>query len=372
VAPQAIFYLVKSPYNNCPCTRSSRRVKKLVDLGFSLSGLINETKVHLVIAFILAVLPTSWAGDQQAVTTITVPYLLRMERLRSDQDVCVLVRRDGQYHLERLHRYGIRVFEGELPNGALGSLENLLTKDRLFQLQQSDIVVPHTTGAMDQLFVSVLRPAHWQNLEFDSAESRKPYEEFLNPLLKWLDDLQKKEAKELTEESGRNNCLPAREVKLQTRSGEKTSSQDTQAPEGKTVPAQEVRPNLSGTWKLNLSKSKLLRQHAPGDVFYKIKHVERRLEIVHQGDTYHYVTDGKVHVAFRGVLDDAELLMAKTYWDGETLVIETSQEIGPGGARWVSRYRLSEDGNSLTVTFHASQSKFRGAFDESLVYDKQQ
>src|SRR5260370_8907332 len=294
-----------------------------------------------VIAFILAVLPTSWGGDQEAVAAVTVPYWLRMERLRSDQDVCVLVRRDGQYYLERLHPYGIRVFEGELPNGALGSLENLLTKDRLFQLQQSDIAVPHTTGDMDQLFVSVLRPAHWQNLEFDSAESRKPYEEFLNPLLKWLDDLQKEKAKELTEESGRNTCPTAREVKLQTRSGKKTASQNTQAPEVKQVPAHEVRTNFSGTWKLSLAKSKLNQQPRPGNHLYKIKHVEPRFELMLQDDTFHYIIDGKVHVAYRGLLD-VDLQMAKAYWDGGTLVIETSQEIGPGGTRWVSRFRLSE------------------------------
>jgi hypothetical protein len=292
-----------------------------------------------------------------------------MERLRSDQDVCVLVRRDGHYHLERLHRYGIRVFEGELPSGALGSLENLLTKDRLFQLQQSDI--PHTTADMDQLFVSVLRPAHWQNLEFDSAESRKPYEEFLNPLLKWLDDLQKERAKELTEESGRNNCLPAREVKLQTRSREETSSQNTQAPEVKQVPAHEVRPNFSGTWKLNLTKSKLSKQPGPGNHLYKIKHVEPRFELVVQGNTFHYIIDGKVHVAYRGLLD-VELQMAEAYWDAETLVIETSQEIGPGGARWVSRFKLSEDGNTLGITDHFYPSRFGGPRDESLIYEKQQ
>ncbi len=324
-----------------------------------------------VIAFILAVLPTSWAGDQQAVAPVTVPYLLRMERLRSDQDVCVLVRRDGQYHLERLHPYGIRVFEGELPNGALGSLENLLTKDRLFQLQQSDIAVPHTTGDMDQLFVSVLRPAHWQNLEFDSAESRKPYEEFLNPLLKWLDDLQKEKAKELTEESGRNNCLPAREVKLQTRSGKKTSSQNTQAPEVKQVPAHEVRPNFSGTWKLSLAKSKLNQQPRPGNHLYKIKHVEPRFELMLQDDTFYYIIDGKVHVAYRGLLD-VDLQMAKAYWDGGTLVIETSQEIGPGGTRWVSRFKLSEDGNTLAITDHFYPSRFGRPRDESLIYEKQQ
>jgi hypothetical protein len=183
------------------------------------------------IACILALLPSLWASDQQAFGTGTVPYLLRMERLRADQDVCVLVQRNGQYHFERLHPYGIRVFEGMLSNGALTSLENFLTKDELFRLQQSDIGVPLVTGDLDKLFVSVLRPAHWQNLEFDSAESRKPYEDFLDPLLKWLDDLQKEKAKELTEESSRNNCLPSKEIQLQTRAGEKIFSMSTQAPE---------------------------------------------------------------------------------------------------------------------------------------------
>jgi hypothetical protein len=91
------------------------------------------------------------------------------------------------------------------------------------------------TGDLDQLFVSILRPARWQNLEFDSAESRKPYEDFLNPLLKWLDDLHKEKAKELREESGRNNCLPPREIHLQTRTGETVFSMNTQTPDVKTV-----------------------------------------------------------------------------------------------------------------------------------------
>jgi len=324
-----------------------------------------------VIALILAALATSWAGDQQGVTPVTVPYLLRMEQLQADKDVCVLVRRDGQYHLERLHPYGMGVSEGKLSNGELASLETLLTKDRLFQLQQSDLAGPNAAENLDKLFVSVLRPGHWQNLEFDSARSRKPYEEFLSPLLKWLDDVQKKKAKKMTEGSSRNNCLPPKEITLQTRSGERALSLNKQAPESKQVPAPEIRPNLSGIWKLNLSKSTLARRHASGDVVYTIKHVEPRLEMVHEGESYHYVVDGKVHVAFRGFLD-GELLMAKTHWEGTTLVIATSQEVGPGGTTWVSRYRLSEDRTSLAVTFHANQSKFGAAFDESLIYDKQE
>jgi hypothetical protein len=324
-----------------------------------------------VIAFIFVVLPTAWASDQQTVTPATVPYLLRMERLRSDQDVCVLVRRDGQYHLEQLNVASIRIFEGMLPNEELESLENLLTKERLSQLQQGDIAAQLGTAEQDKLFVSILRPAHWQNLEFDSAENRKPYEEFLNPLLKWMDHLQKEKAKELTEESGRNNCLPPREIKLQTRSGEKGSPLNVPAVEDRHVLAQDARPNFTGTWKLNLNKSKLIERPVSGNHLYKIKHVEPRLEIMHDGDTYHYIADRKVHVAFRG-LWDVDLLMAKTYWEGKTLVIETSQEVGPGGTRWVSRYTLSDDGNTLAVTYHVNQSKFRGAFDEFLIYEKQQ
>ena len=48
--------------------------------------------------------------------------------------------------------------------------------------------------------------------------------------------------------------------------------------------AQQVKPNLTGTWKLNLSKSKLASQHPPGDDRYKIKHLEPRLEMMHGGD----------------------------------------------------------------------------------------
>jgi len=134
--------------------------------------------------------------------------------------------------------------------------------------------------------------------------------------------------------------------------------------------AQQVRPNLSGTWKLNLSKSKLAPQRPFGGDSYKIKHLEPQLEMVHGGNTYRYVTDGKQHVA--NVSPGEGETLAKTYWDGDTLVIEKRQEIGQGGSSWVSRYTLSQDGKSLTVTHHVNRSSFSAAFDESLTYEKQQ
>jgi hypothetical protein len=186
-------------------------------------------RLYSSFAFLLALSLVLWASDQRAVGVTTVPFLLRMERLRSDQDVCVLVRSDGQYHLERLHPYGIGVFEGKLSDEVLASLESLLMKDGLLRLQQSDIDVPLITGNIDHLFVSILRTDHWQNLEFSSAESRKSEEEFLNPLLKWLEDVQKEKAKELTEESGRSNCLPPKEIQLKMRNDDKISAIHTDA-----------------------------------------------------------------------------------------------------------------------------------------------
>jgi hypothetical protein len=135
--------------------------------------------------------------------------------------------------------------------------------------------------------------------------------------------------------------------------------------------AQQAKPNLTGTWKLNLSKSKLATQHGPfRDESYKIKHLEPRLEMVHAGETYRYVTDGKEHVANRSPV--APETLAKTHWDGDTLVIEKRQEVGPGGSSWVSRYALSQDGKTLVVTNNVQRSSLSAAFDESLTYEKQQ
>jgi hypothetical protein len=135
------------------------------------------------------------------------------------------------------------------------------------------------------------------------------------------------------------------------------------------VLAQQVKPNLTGTWKLNLSKSKPAPERGPGGDPYKIRHLEPRLEMEHGGETYSYMIDGKERMANRS-LQEGET-RAKAYWDGDTLVIEKRQETGRGGSTWTSRYTLSQDGTSLAVTRHVNKSSFSGAFDESLTYEKQ-
>lgn len=137
--------------------------------------------------------------------------------------------------------------------------------------------------------------------------------------------------------------------------------------------AQQSKPNLTGTWKLNRGKSKLASQHGPGDDEYIIKHSEPRISIVHMfngiSETYFYVTDGKERVA--NVSDHEGQLRAKTYWDRDTLVIEKRQDNDLRVSAWVSRYELSQDGSTLVVTQHVAKSSFSDAFDELLTYEKQ-
>jgi hypothetical protein len=137
----------------------------------------------------------------------------------------------------------------------------------------------------------------------------------------------------------------------------------------RNVSAQQAKPILAGTWKLNLSKSRLAPQHPRESDIYKIRQSEPRLEVIHifsgRSETYSYVTDGKERVANRSVQDGE--LRAKAYWDGDTLVIDKQQ-----GSAWTSRYSLSHDGKSLIVTQHITRSAFSAPFDEFLTYDKQQ
>jgi hypothetical protein len=145
---------------------------------------------------------------------------------------------------------------------------------------------------------------------------------------------------------------------------------------GPYVLAQQVKPNLTGKWKINLSKSKLAPQHGPGIDRYKIKHSEPRVEMDHmffngaRGETYAYVTDGKERIV-NGSLQDGPT-RARAHWDGDTLVIEKQRAIGSVGTfEWISRYTLSQDGKSLAVIQHANKSSFSAAIDESLIYEKE-
>jgi len=145
-------------------------------------------------------------------------YLMRLERVRRGLDLCVMVRGNGEYHLERHTSDKARIFEGNLNADETRQLIRIVSADQLYDLEQTQISDPMLRSEFDQVFLSVLRPIDsWQKLSFPDPQSREPYRESLVPLLDWLDKLQKHNASELPEVTGRNNCLPPRDLELRQR-----------------------------------------------------------------------------------------------------------------------------------------------------------
>src|ERR1700704_3680441 len=185
----------------------------------------------LILPSLLCSIALAFAQDAQESQPGPISYLLRLERLRSYRDVCVLLRNDGQYHLEILDRDHTRVLEGALSTAALSELRQMTSSEKLAQLQQRDIRTPLVESERDEFLLSILRLGRWQNLRFADGETREPYRELLDPLLKWLDRIQQERGKSLTEEAARNNCLPPEEIHLKRRSGEDAlSDNQTSAP----------------------------------------------------------------------------------------------------------------------------------------------
>jgi hypothetical protein len=145
-------------------------------------------------------------------------YLMRLERIRKGEDVCVLLRGDGQYHLEFQTGQNVKVFEGELDPDGVRQAIHIVSLDQLFDLEQKRIPEPLLTADDDQVMLAVLRPRDtWQQLTFPDSPSRDPYRDALVPLLEWFDRIQKRKGRSLSEEAGRNSCLPPRNLEFATR-----------------------------------------------------------------------------------------------------------------------------------------------------------
>jgi len=150
------------------------------------------------------------------------PYLLRLEHTRLDSHECVLLQKTGFFHLESDSGDSTRVFEGDLSAGELRQIQSDLQDRGLGALSQEQIEEPLIRRS-EFLRLEVFRDDHWQELTFRSAESQEPYRNSLQPLVRWLNDLHKLPHKELSEDAGKNNCLPLGKIALKKRSEEGSS-----------------------------------------------------------------------------------------------------------------------------------------------------
>jgi len=146
-------------------------------------------------------------------------YLLRLEHTSSESHLCVLLKKDGFFHLESDNGDSTKVFEGSVGSEPLGRVQRELQDKELEALSQGQIEEPLNTKP-EFLQFDISRDDEWQELTFFSAESQQPYRRSLQPLIRWLDDLHKVPHKELSEDAGKNNCLPPGKIALRKRGEE--------------------------------------------------------------------------------------------------------------------------------------------------------
>jgi hypothetical protein len=139
------------------------------------------------------------------------------------------------------------------------------------------------------------------------------------------------------------------------------------------VLAGAASPNLSGDWKLNVSKSDLGQMPPPSSMTQKVTHEDPKLKVAvkQSGDMgdmeweASYTTDGKESV--NTIRDSESKSIVK--WDGDALTFDTKGKFGDNDFTMKDKWTLSSDGKLLTIERHFSSSYGEG--DQKLIFEKQ-
>ncbi len=134
------------------------------------------------------------------------------------------------------------------------------------------------------------------------------------------------------------------------------------------------KPNFSGEWKMDASKSNLGPMPPPDSLVRKVEYTDPTLTITEartggpQGDqkaTMALSTDGKeTTISLFG--NDAKAVAA---WEGDALVIKMKASIQGNELNLTQKWTLSEDGKVLTDAWHIAAPQ--GEFDMTYVLNKQ-
>lgn len=135
-----------------------------------------------------------------------------------------------------------------------------------------------------------------------------------------------------------------------------------------------AKPNFTGDWKLNTTKSTFGDIPAPDSMTYKITHDDPKMVTAQKqsgqmGEIELHstcTTDGKecTNEGFGGA---PWKTVAK--WDGDALTVETKGQFGDQDFTTKQKWTLSEDGKTLTIAQTFSMSM--GEFSQTLVFEKQ-
>ena len=167
---------------------------------------MNRPSIVLLFFLVLTFISPALSSAQNAPS----PYLARIEHQTRDENVCMLVMKDGRYHLERSAAGHVRVFEGTLEQPAFTELDPLLNAPRVADMKQSDIQGTPSADEVDQMMLTVPRASGWQSLTFPSGKSRKPFKPEIDPILKWLD--RNKQQQNPIANATPTRCVPPQET----------------------------------------------------------------------------------------------------------------------------------------------------------------
>lgn len=158
-------------------------------------------------------------------------------------------------------------------------------------------------------------------------------------------------------------------------SGDVATAAPAPAPSPKaSVPAAPgARPNLTGTWKLNVAKSDFGVLPGPDSQTNVIDHQEPvvKIKVTQEGAqgkqdyTITTATDGKESTNDVG----GRQVKMSTAWEGNNLVSNAKLNFQDNEVIIKSTYVLSDDGKTLTVNAHLASAM--GETDQKMVFEKQ-
>jgi hypothetical protein len=134
-----------------------------------------------------------------------------------------------------------------------------------------------------------------------------------------------------------------------------------------------AKPNFSGTWTLNVSKSDFGMLPGPTSQTAVIDHNEPAIKISVKADTQQgpqeyvlsFTTDGKEATNQQGPLE----LKSKLSWDGDSLVVNSTTSLQGNDIAIKQVWTLSADGSTLTQNAHLTAAAL-GETDQKLVFEK--
>ena len=142
-------------------------------------------------------------------------YVLRIAHETDNETACILLQETGAFHYEIGDRDNTKVYEGQLSATQLSVVDENL--QAVSGISQDQIEEPLIHGSSDLLDIHLFEDSHAKELLFRSSESQEPFKASLKPLLQWMNNLHKLPHRELSEDAGKNNCLPKRALALRNR-----------------------------------------------------------------------------------------------------------------------------------------------------------